>query len=316
MKKTVCILLALSVLLLSGCTEPEVIATVSTTAYTEAATQPQTPEPEAFSFEQLRFTEFLFSSGAGAWGTTLYISGDGSFSGTYHDSEMGNRAGEYPMGTVYHCGFFGQFGNPEKTGEYTYSLPIQVLRYEQVPDSREIQNGIRYCYTTAFGIEQTLNLLLFAPGTPLEALPLEYRQWVGLHMEESGELPFWGLYNESQQQGFAGCDLRQRVRDAVASAEGEEADIEARLDAAADGTERERIARQRYNCWDVALNQVWGLLERALPEDTLTRLTALQLDWIRQREEAAAQFPDLTEAAMTEADWTKERVYYLLQYLP
>lgn len=325
MKKILCIFLSLLLpVSLCGCSEPDVIATVSPVPETETAPEAETTIPvERFSYSELQFTEFLFSSGAGAWGTTLYISDDGSFSGIYHDSEMGLSDDAYPNGTVYHCEFHGQFGEPQRIDDYTYSLPLQVMRYVQVPDSQKIQDGIRYCYTTAFGMEQTLSLLLYAPGTPLEALPLEFRQWVGLHME-SGQLPFWGLYNENQQQGFAGQDLLLRIREAVASAEAEEACILAQQDNYLTQADMNMAAIQRYNCWDMVLNQLWTILKRSLPEDAMADLTGLQLDWIGKKDAAAqaaaAEYEGGSLAVLvqadTAADWTRERVYYLLQYLP
>lgn len=326
MKKIVALLFSLLFLLsLSGCGEPDIIATVSTTAQTEPVPTVETTVPvQTFSYSDLQLTEFLFSSGAGAWGTTLYIESDGSFSGTYHDSEMGNRTEEYPNGTVYHCAFYGQFGTPVQVNDDTYSLPIQVLRYEQVPDSQQIRDGVRYCYTTAFGIEQTLELLLYAPGTLLDSLPMEYRQWVGLHMESEGVLPYWGLYNEAQQQGFAGMDLLQRARDAVTAAETEEAAIRAQQDSYVTQADMNMAAQQRYNCWDTVLNQIWELLKRILPQEDMISLTGLQLEWIAKKDAAAqaaaAEFEggSLVPLAYADAaaDWTRERVYYLLQYLP
>ncbi|HIX52345.1 MAG TPA: DUF1311 domain-containing protein, partial [Candidatus Lachnoclostridium stercoripullorum] len=46
-------------------------------------------EETEFSFDDLQDLEFIFSSGAGAWGTTLQVRWDGSFAGTYSDSNMG-----------------------------------------------------------------------------------------------------------------------------------------------------------------------------------------------------------------------------------
>ena len=46
-------------------------------------------EETKFSFDDLQGLEFMFSSGAGAWGTTLQVRWDGSFAGTYSDSNMG-----------------------------------------------------------------------------------------------------------------------------------------------------------------------------------------------------------------------------------
>ena len=45
--------------------------------------------------------ELIFSSGAGAWRTTLTLNRDGSFSGSFRDSDMGDRTDDYTNGTVY-----------------------------------------------------------------------------------------------------------------------------------------------------------------------------------------------------------------------
>lgn len=55
--------------------------------------------------------DFVFSSGAGGWQTSLTLNRDGSFTGTYSDSEMGDQRDDYPHGTVYICEFSGQFSN-------------------------------------------------------------------------------------------------------------------------------------------------------------------------------------------------------------
>lgn len=49
---------------------------------------------------------FLFASGAGAWGTTLTLYPDGSFEGVYEDGEA-VAAPEYPRGICYICRFSG-----------------------------------------------------------------------------------------------------------------------------------------------------------------------------------------------------------------
>ena len=57
----------------------------------------------ALSFADLDGLSFCFSGGAGSWDTTFSIRPDGSFSGEYIDSDMGNRDTAYPGGTVYQC---------------------------------------------------------------------------------------------------------------------------------------------------------------------------------------------------------------------
>lgn len=46
-----------------------------------------------------------FSSGVGGWGTSLTLERDGTFSGQFHDSDMGAIGEDYPNGTVYLCHF-------------------------------------------------------------------------------------------------------------------------------------------------------------------------------------------------------------------
>ena len=59
-------------------------------------------------FQTMAGLEWSFSSGAGAWSTELYIQTDGSFSGDFHDSDMGDCTDEYPYGTLYFCAFSGR----------------------------------------------------------------------------------------------------------------------------------------------------------------------------------------------------------------
>ena len=47
-------------------------------------------------FERLDGSTFYFLSGAGAWSTELVVSPDGSFTGYYHDTDMGDSGADYP----------------------------------------------------------------------------------------------------------------------------------------------------------------------------------------------------------------------------
>lgn len=58
------------------------------------------------AFMPISGNTFHFSSGAGGWLTEIVISEDGSFTGHFHDSDMGDA---YPEGTRYECSFTGVF---------------------------------------------------------------------------------------------------------------------------------------------------------------------------------------------------------------
>ena len=68
-----------------------------------------------------------FSSGVGGWGTSLTLERDGTFSGQFHDSDMGVIGEDYPNGTVYLCHFSGRFSDIEKLDEYRYSMKLSEL---------------------------------------------------------------------------------------------------------------------------------------------------------------------------------------------
>ena len=96
---------------------------------------------------------FVFASGVGAWDTQVTIAPDGSFSGVYHDADMGGTGEGYPNGTEYICEFTGQFSQPAKVDDYTWSVQLESLSYDGVPETEEIRDGIRYVCSTPYGVE-------------------------------------------------------------------------------------------------------------------------------------------------------------------
>ena len=69
-------------------------------------------------FDQLNGQTFTFSSGVGGWSNELTIGKDGSFTGNYHDSEMGETGEGYPDGSLYGCAYHGQLTDPEQVDEF------------------------------------------------------------------------------------------------------------------------------------------------------------------------------------------------------
>ena len=154
---------------------------------------------DSFSFSDLANVEFIFTSGAGAWGTVLRIDEKGNFVGEFSDAEMG--AGEY-----YLSNFSGQFKNPVKVNDYTYSLTISNLEYEKEVGTKEQKEDFLYIYSEAFGIANAEEILLYLPEAPHSELPEDYKSWVMYQImhdpENAEELGFYGLYNEDTQCGF------------------------------------------------------------------------------------------------------------------
>ena len=123
-------------------------------------------------------TEFTFSSGAGGWATVIHLNADGSFSGKYHDSEMGSSSEDYPNGTVYTCSFDGRFGNIKKIDEYSYEMVLEDMNIHDTPDAEWIESGTRYISSSPYGLESGKAFVFYLPETPFNEFPEDnLRMW-------------------------------------------------------------------------------------------------------------------------------------------
>ena len=172
---------------------------VFTAAYTHAEST------ESF-FKSFAGIEWSFSSGVGAWSTDMRILADGSFSGEFHDSEMGESAAEYPYGTVYGCSFTGQMSYVERIDEYTCKILINRITMDEGQAREAIDDGIRYVTTEPYGICEGDTMVLYRPGTPVSMLSEEMRMWAHLmdHETSPTELEAWFLYSAKNDSGFVG----------------------------------------------------------------------------------------------------------------
>ena len=133
-----------------------------------AGTVPENGEKLFARFEGMEWT---FSSGAGGWSTDLQIQPDGTFTGVFHDSEMGETADEYPDGTVYYCEFSGKFSAAAQEDGNTWKLHVDELKQKDETDKETIEDGIRFVATSSYGIELEDELMLYQPGPRWKPLP-------------------------------------------------------------------------------------------------------------------------------------------------
>ncbi len=156
-------------------------------------------------FERLDGSTFYFLSGAGAWSTELVVSSDGSFTGYYHDTDMGDSGEGYPNGTRYECDFSGTFALVDQKDELTYILRLTSLALKEEPGTERVEDGVRVISAEAYGISCGDEFMLYSPGSQSAGLPEEFLEWVRMAnaWEEPPEtLPIWGLYNLGGQAGF------------------------------------------------------------------------------------------------------------------
>ena len=160
---------------------------------TEAKTETQTTEA-AFSEEDTGTTEAEAS-------TTEAQSEDGSFTGAFSDSEMGERdENDYPNGTVYFCNFSGQFANIKKVNDYTYSMTLDSVVIDKEAD--RIEDGIRYKEGEPSGMDSGTEIYFYTPDAPVSELPAGFLSWWQIRSADATTLGCYGIYNKSADAGF------------------------------------------------------------------------------------------------------------------
>ncbi len=331
MKKTLLITFLIACMAVAGCGKKEINAVTDVQSAEEMTEESESDEVQeqlndSFSFAAFEDLEFYFASGAGGWRTFLSIEEDGSFQGVHSDSDMGDIGEEYPNGTLYHCEFYGAFMEPVKVNDYTYSMKIEEIRCVNEPDTTEIIDEILYYYTTPYGLDGAEEVLIYLPGAPTSELPEEYMNWVRNDMAEpdAQELPFYGLYNITEQNGFSSYDISGRIDDLMDATEEWAITIRASLEhdvlTQADMNSK---SMELYQTWDAALNTLWAELKDELPEDEFAKLLEEQRAWITEKEAAVEEAGKEVEGGsvyalvvnMKAAEITEKRVYELYEML-
>ncbi|GHU80973.1 hypothetical protein FACS1894191_7310 [Clostridia bacterium] len=150
---------------------------------------------------------FMFVGGIGAWGTGVSIKSDGTFSGDFHDANMGS-AGEGYLGVVHECRFSGRFTDVKKISAYEYSMKIDSLNIEGTVGEEKIVDGVKVITAEPVGFENADEFLLYLPGRNTRDLPTKFLDWVSVVRIFDDEpklptkLPFYGLYNVGGEAGF------------------------------------------------------------------------------------------------------------------
>ena len=116
---------------------------------------------------------------------------------------MGETGEGYPDGTLYGCSFHGQFTEPARVDEYSWTAKVTLeLDEGQVPEA--IEDGVRYVTSVPYGIEKAQTVTFFVPGTPVDHLPEGFADWS--HLQEidpdATEIPYYAIWSEADEAGF------------------------------------------------------------------------------------------------------------------
>ena len=168
-------------------------------------------------FAQFDGMTWSFCSGAGAWSTDLRFLPDGSFSGDYHDSDMGDTAETYPNGTVYICTFSGKMSLVEQVDKNSWKIHVDELTYTEPNGKEVIEDGCRYIYTDVYGLSAGDDMMLYCPGTPLDSFTDEMKFFA--HAFDLTSLPSWYFYSSRNNSGFEGLQAEPGMPSAEAESE-------------------------------------------------------------------------------------------------
>ena len=139
------------------------------------------------------------------WGTMLLLNDDGTFRGDYQNYDFsGERA--YEVHQV--SSFTGRLTNVKKVDDFTYSVEVADLKYEQevgTSFSETDSYGLRITeYVEARGIAGPGPLLVYLKGADLSTLPESFLKYID-YDASTGKLPCYGLYNpDGEGYGFEG----------------------------------------------------------------------------------------------------------------
>ncbi len=161
-------------------------------------------EQEELFFARFEGMDWCFTSGAGGWSTDLQIMPDGSLTGTFHDSEMGDARDEYPEGTLYICSFSGRFSVAGQPEDNAWLIRVEELAVDEPAGKETIDDGTRFIYTEPYGISEGDEMTLWAPGTPVSGFTEDMLFWSHVQEQEDTlyELETWFLWSEANNSGF------------------------------------------------------------------------------------------------------------------
>lgn len=119
-------------------------------------------------------------------------------------------------------------------------------------------------------------------------------------------------------------DVRRRAEQELTQVEAQSAQLETLFDNARDQSELNRYSGALFTLWDDEINALWAHLKDSMDASSFDSLTDEQIDWIVDKEAAIDQAGSEVSGGtmepmvrnLTGYEWTRDRVYYLMDYLP
>lgn len=291
----------------------------------ENVTQQEDAIDEEFSFEDLSKVRFEFCSGAGGWLEEFQIESDGSFTGYFYDSNMGQSGDGYPDGTVYKSDYSGHFTDLIQINEHTYQMKLADISYKEKIGDTEISDDRFWYYTGSYCLGGNDTFTIYLPGTPLSEISEDVYIWLRWVNESDTELTVITIVDESNGYGIYSLPRRDPLEDAEMEYNSckEAYDNYCGLISEADTTvEMLEYNIAAYECSDDCLNYIWDILRNNVEEDQFAEILEEQRAWIKEKENAAeearAEFGGSFAEVIyydTLAEYTINRCAELAEYL-
>ena len=148
-------------------------------------------------FAELEGKDFIFSSGRGAWRTSITMEKGGKFTGSYLDSDVYDK---------YAAEFTGRFEVVKRVDEYTYKLKLKDLKTTTPTGEKAYEDGGTVEYSEPYGFEKGTDFDLYLPGHPTEGLHEEYLYWSYACKSNGSTIDHYGLFNVEPEYGMCTVD--------------------------------------------------------------------------------------------------------------
>lgn len=122
--------------------------------------------------------EYAFSSGSGAWVTMMTLNSDGTFSGDFHDSDMGATGSGYPNGMRSESIFTGKFSNLRKIDENTFVATVTSLNVSDTIGRQYVEYGVLITITEVYGMKQGQTAVFARQGRTASDIGEEAKIWI------------------------------------------------------------------------------------------------------------------------------------------
>ena len=266
------------------------VGTVSKDSNNAETNKSNTADDSTITFVDLAQYGYSFYSGVGGWSDDFYIEKDGSFHGSYHDSDMGDSGDGYPDGTRYYCEYEGHFENIQKVDEFTYKMHMKDINIIN-NDDEYIADGVKYIPVTPYALNNANEIEIYMPGKPVSEIDDEIKTWIFVgSQEQQDSLENLALVNVNENQGITSYTRMTPKEDAESTYNTykESYDYYAdQLSEAATTADMVEATSNQIRVSDECLNYIWRLIKYNTDEATFNKALEEQRQWLKDRDASA-----------------------------